>query len=80
LSPWHYVFLATWATVFFVTAGYLIGGFILDHPRPSSMSASCDRVFAEFMATNDPVIVNRDGWLLYKFDCNVSRRYRKLTQ
>ena len=41
---------------------------------------ACDRIFAEFMATNDVVVVNRDGWLLYLLDCNSTRRFRKYQQ
>jgi hypothetical protein len=47
---------------------------------PTPNRESCDRLFAQFMASKDPVIVNRNGWLLYELDCNVSRRYWKLRQ
>lgn len=47
---------------------------------PIPRNESCDRLFAEFMTSKDSVIVNRNGWLLYKLNCNVSRRYRKLSQ
>lgn len=45
---------------------------------PDPHGERCDRLFAEFMASNDAAIINRDGWLLYELDCNVGRRYRKL--
>jgi hypothetical protein len=47
---------------------------------PASNQEFCDRLFAQFMASEDPVIVNRNGWLLYELNCNISRRYRKLRQ
>jgi hypothetical protein len=50
--------------------------FVIAIPTPNQKS--CDRLFAEFMASKDAVIINRNGWLLYKLDCNVSRRYRQL--
>ena len=47
---------------------------------PTQRQETCDRLFAEFMTTDDVVIVERNGWLLYELDCAVGRRYRKLQQ
>ena len=42
----------------------------------NSSAAACDRLFDEFMTSRDPVVVNRNGWLLHKLHFNASRRYQ----
>jgi hypothetical protein len=72
--PWPFVLVMAFFGLVIIASGYIL--VVLPDPH----SATCDRLFAEFITTKDSVIVNRNGWLLYKLDCNVSRRYRQLSQ
>jgi hypothetical protein len=69
--PWPFVLVMAFFGAVIVASGYVLA--VLPEPR----SATCDRLFAEFITTKDSVIVNRNGWLLYELHCNVSHRYRQ---
>jgi hypothetical protein len=71
VSKWPYILVLAFFGAVIIASVYVI--FVLPGPR----SESCDRLFAEFMSSRDAAIVNRNGWLLYELDCNVSRRYRE---
>ena len=70
-----------WAIVFLVGIWTLMAVLgVLAVLMPPRNRAACDRIFAEFTTTGDEVVVNRNGWLLYKMNCGIGRRYRALQQ
>jgi hypothetical protein len=74
MNPLHWSF----PLVMLVLSLFLVGVTTVFVVIPAPNEKICDRIFAEFMATKDPVIINRNGWLLYELKCNVSRRYGEM--
>ena len=78
--PWHRVVpLGRWANLALIAATVaILAGVVALFAWPDARAASCDHVFTDFMTSTDPVVVNRNGWLLYEMNCDVGRRYREL--